>query len=195
MRFLSEKWVQHIIALIFSDVWSIINNGAILKKIISAKFEISINDPIFGILNNLKGLRDTNQHLEERTTQIQNYTELPPIFGSISWYAKKKEGDMEGILSTIYSGTVFRSIKAQIENPAGKNNLKTVNDIKFNGIERIGKTGFIETSIYINHILKDIIFIIENLESQFENQFKEIDISERHVSDFILQLKIREVNS
>lgn len=189
-----EKYNDSIyIALIFSDVWTIINNGAILKKIISNNFNIPNNDPIFGILNKLKGLRDTNQHLEERTIQVYNYPELPPVYGTISWYSKKEKDDYEGILTTIYSGTIFRSISAEIENPAGKENPKTVNDIKFEGIERIGKNDFIKSTVYINHIINDIVKIIKNFEEQFENQFKDIDTSERHASDLIVQLKIKEI--
>lgn len=184
------------IALIFSDAWTIINNGAIIKKIIQTNFDIDNNNEIFGCLRKLKGLRDTNQHLEERVKQLINYPKLPPLFGLISWYAKVNKDDRKGILSTIYSGTVFRSLNASVENPVGKENEKTVNDIKFNGIERIGRTDeFIECSIYINHIIKDIEYLIENFEQQFQIQFKDIDVSERHVSDLIVQFKIREVEN
>jgi hypothetical protein len=181
------------IPLILSDVWTIINNGAILKKIISNSFKIPNNNPIFGSLSKLKGLRDTNQHLEERTFQIFDYPELPPVYGTISWYAKKKENDFEGILTTIYSGTIFRNINAEMENPAGKENPKVVNDIKFEGIERVGKNDFVKSAIYINHIIDDIKTIIQNFEMQFENQFKDIDMTERHVSDLIVQFKIQEI--
>jgi hypothetical protein len=181
------------IALIFSDVWTIINNGAILKKIICNNFNISDNDLIFGILSKLKGLRDTNQHLEERAFQIFDYPELPPVYGTISWYAKKKENDFEGIITTIYSGTIFRSINAEMENPSGKENTKIVNDIKFEGIEKVGKNNFVKSTLYINHIIADIKVIIQNFEMQFENQFKEIDTTERHVSDLIIQFTVKEI--
>ena len=192
-EFQEQYYDGNYIALIFSDVWTIINNGAILKKIICNNFNISDSDPIFGILSKLKGLRDTNQHLEERAFQIFDYPELPPVYGTISWYAKKKENDFEGILTTIYSGTIFRSINAEMENPAGKENAKIVNDIKFEGIERVGKNNFAKSSIYINHVIDDVKKIIQNFEIQFENQFKDIDTSERHVSDLILQFKIKEI--
>ena len=35
--------------------------------------------------------------------------------------------------------------------------------------------------------------MIQSFEIQFENQFKDIDTSERHVSDLILQFKIKEI--
>ena len=192
-EFQEQYYDGNYIALIFSDVWTIINNGAILKKIICNNFNISDSDPIFGILSKLKGLRDTNQHLEERAFQIFDYPELPPVYGTISWYAKKKENDFEGILTTIYSGTIFRSINAEMENPAGKENAKIVNDIKFEGIERVGKNNFAKSSIYINHVIDDLKKIIQSFEIQFENQFKYIDTSERNVSDLILQFKIKEI--
>lgn len=182
------------IALIFSDTWSLINNGAILKKIIAKNFNISDDNQVFGILNKLKGLRDTNQHLEERAFQIYNHPELPPIYGSISWYAKKNEDDFEGTLSTIYSGTIFRDINTQIENPAGKVNLKTVNDIKFEGVERTGKNDFIKSTVYINHIINDITIMIKSFEEQLEKQFHDIDMSERYRSDFILQFKVIQIS-
>ena len=181
------------IALILSDVWTIINNGAILKKIICNNFKISDSDPIFGILSKLKGLRDTNQHIEERAFQIYDYPELPPVYGTISWYAKKKENDLEGILTTIYSGTIFRDINAEMENPAGKENTKIVNDIKFEGIERVRKNNFVKSSIYINHVLDDIKTIIQNFEMQLENQLKDIDTSQRHDSDLIIQFEIKKI--
>lgn len=192
-EFQEQYYDSKFIALIFSDVWTIINNGAILKKIICKNFEISNNDSIFDILTKLKGLRDTNQHLEERAFQSYNYPELPPIYGTISWYAKKNENDFEGILTTIYSGTVFRSINAEIENPAGKDNPKIVNDIKFEGIEKVSKSDFVKSTIYINHIIGEIKIIIKNFEEQFESQFKDINMSERHVSDLIIQFKIKEI--
>ncbi|WP_445712849.1 hypothetical protein [Flavobacterium sp.] len=192
-EFQEQYYDGKFMALIFSDVWTIINNGAILKKVICNNFNISNNDPIFGILSKLKGLRDTNQHIEERAFQSYNYPELPPIYGTISWYAKKKENDFEGILTTIYSGTIFRNINAEMENPAGKENPKIVNDIKFEGIERVGKSDFVKSTIYINNIIDDIKILIQNFEVQFENQFKDIDMSERHISDLIIQFKIKEI--
>lgn len=80
-----------------------------------------------------------------------------------------------------------------MENPSGKENSKIVNDIKFEGIERVGKNNFVKSSIYINHVIDDVKTIIQNFEMQFENQFKDIDTSERHVSDLILQFKIKEI--
>lgn len=192
-EFQEQYYDGNYIALIFSDVWTIINNGAILKKIICNNFNISDSDPIFGILSELKGLRDTNQHLEERAFQIFDYPELPPVYGTISWYAKKKENDFGGILTTIYSGTIFRSINAEMENPAGKENVKIVNDIKFEGIERVGKNNFVKSVIYINHIIDNIKTIVQNFEMQFENQFKDIDMTERYISDLIVQFKIQEI--
>lgn len=171
-EFQEQYYDGNYIALIFSDVWTIINNGAILKKIICNNFNISDSDPIFGILSKLKGLRDTNQHLEERAFQIFDYPELPPVYGTISWYAKKKENDFEGILTTIYSGTIFRSINAEMENPAGKENAKIVNDIKFEGIERVGKNNFVKSSIYINHVIDDVKKLFKILKSSLKINLK-----------------------
>ena len=55
------------------------------------------------------------------------------------------------------------------------------------------KNNFVKSSIYINHVIDDVKKIIQNFEIQFENQFKDIDTSERHVSDLILQFKIKEI--
>ena len=41
--------------------------------------------------------------------------------------------------------------------------------------------------------IDDVKKIIQSFEIQFENQFKDIDTSERHVSDLILQFKIKEI--
>lgn len=185
---------RNFIPLIFSDIWSIINNATILKNVICKHFEISEDDPLVIGLKKLEGLRHSNQHIDERIHQIKSLTDLPPIYGEVSWLTKENENESEGILSVIYSGTVYKDVNTKPENPAGKVNNKKINAIKFTGIDRIGKTKFIDTSIYLNEIMDCIKSIIINFEKQIEEQFKDVDTSERHISDLILQFKGREEN-
>lgn len=186
---------SNFIPLIFSDIWSIINNAIILKNVICNHFEISENDPLIIDLKKLEGLRHSNQHIDERIHQIKSLNDLPPIYGEVSWLAKEKGNESEGILSIIYSGTVFKNLNIKPENPANKVNDKKINAIKFTGIVRSEKTKFVENSIYINEIMDCIKRIVINFEKQIEQSFKNIETSERHLSDLILQLKISEVEN
>jgi hypothetical protein len=184
------------IPLIFSDVWTIINNATILKNVIKKHFKIDDKDPLLLGLKKLEGLRHSNQHLEDRINEIKSFDDLPPIYGTLSWLTKEDEGSIEGILSVIYSGTVKDSINTTPINPAEKINRKKVNDIKFTGIDREGRTSrFFETSVYINVIIDDIKEIINQFEFQIAEQFKNLDFSERHISDLIIQLKVREIEN
>ncbi|MBC7525458.1 MAG: hypothetical protein H7239_13600 [Flavobacterium sp.] len=179
--------------LIFSDVWSIINNATILKNVIKRQFNIPDTDPLLIKLKEIEGLRHSNQHLDERINQITSLDNLLPIYGTISWLTKQDGNSEEGILSVICSGTVYRDLNTKPENPAGKINNKKINDIKFTGINRIDKTNFNETSVYINEIIDCIKEIIKNFENQIDEQFQIIDTFERHIPDLIIQFKVREV--
>ncbi|WP_310555092.1 hypothetical protein [Flavobacterium sp.] len=182
------------IPLIFSDVWTIINNATILKNVIKKHFKIDDKNPLLVGLKKLEGLRHSNQHLEDRINEIKSFDDLPPIYGTLSWLTKEDENGIDGILSVIYSGTVKDRIKTTPINPADKINRKKVNDIKFTGVDREARTAnFFETSIYINLIIDDIKEIINQFELQINEQFKNIDISEKYISDLIIQLKVREV--
>ncbi|HLF52910.1 hypothetical protein [Flavobacterium sp.] len=182
------------ISLIFSDVWTIINNATILKKVIKKHFNIDDNDPLLIGLKKLEGLRNSNQHIEERIDQIKSFDDLPPIYGVISWLSKEDENSDEGMLSIIYSGTINKDKVTHPVNPADKINRKKVNDIKFTGIERKGRTDiFFETSVYINKIMDDIKNIIDHFEIKISEDLKDVDYSDRHKSDIIIQLKTKEV--
>jgi len=184
---------NNFIPLIFSDIWTIINNATILKKVICTHFKISEDDTLLINLKKLEGLRHSNQHLDERMHQVKSLNDLPPIYGEVSWLTKVNENESEGILSVIYSGTVYKDLNTKPESPAGKVNNKKINAIKFTGINRIGTTKFTDTSIYLNEIMDCIKSIIINFEKQLEEQFKNIDTTERHISDLILQFKGKEV--
>lgn len=184
---------EHLLPTIFADIWTIINNAVILRKVIVKHFEIDDNDPLFEKLRQLDGLRHSNQHLEDRIGETQGLNDLPPIYGIVSWITKKTENGNDGVLSVIYSGTVDKSISFNPIPPDSKRYNKGVNDIMFTGINREKRTSnFFETSIYINKIIEDIKLIIKVFEVQVETQFQNIDYSERHISDFTVQLQIKE---
>jgi hypothetical protein len=185
---------NNLVPIIFSDVWSIINNAIILKNIIKKHFNIDESDLLIKGFKKLEGLRHSNQHLDERINQVKSIENLPPIYGAISWYSKKEEKDENGVLTVIYSGTHVDKTRIIPENPAGKINPKKVNHIKFTGIERKGMSDdFFETSVYINSIIDDIKKLIDHFEIQIEEHSKITDFSIRHNSSLIFQLEIIEI--
>ncbi len=188
----SEKHIP----LIFSDVWTIINNINILKDVICQHFPESVNDKLIIDLKKFKDLRDSHQHLAERIFQTHSKLEISPIYGVLSWFAKENENSKEGIISTIYTGTILKDINARLENPTGKINNKKVNHIKFSGIKRVGKKTitFIDSTIYINEIIELIKKIIISYEIQIEKQLIGRDVSSRHLSDMVIEVKTIEIN-
>lgn len=62
---------------IFSDVWSIINNAQMFGKIICREFGISKTEPKLSEIVKAIDFRNSNQHLEERISQVLSVDDLP----------------------------------------------------------------------------------------------------------------------
>lgn len=180
--------------VIFLDIWSIINNGVIFKKILQTEFSLSSDEPFFQELNKCKNLRDSNQHIDERLSQTLSIDDLP-IYGSLSWM-KFYPNNNEIILSLIYSGTVTNKKIASVKNSNQNNDEIEINEqiqrLEFTNIVRErenGKFVFPEESILINQVIIELKWWIEHLESEINNIFKDVENIENHTSDFIIQLK------
>lgn len=179
---------------IFSDIWSIINNGVIFKKILQTEFNLNSDEPFFQELNKCKNLRDSNQHIDERLSQILSVEDLP-IYGSLSWM-KFYPNSNEVILSSIYSGTVTNKKIASVKISNQNNDEIEINEeiqrLEFTSIVREkenGKFVFPEKSILINQVIVELKWWIEHMESEIQNVFRDVENIENHTSDFIVQMK------
>lgn len=174
--------------LVFSDVWTIINNSTIFYNIVTELFGIEKADPIFEKIRGIEFLRHTQQHIDERIDEVLLEKQLP-IYGSLSWYAQLNPDSMDGKIITIDSGTIThrQSIKAPTVNPAGKANDKRINDIEFSTVIKINKQFEIKT-IKINELMTDLGLIVEHFEKQLNDQLKQHEPMERHINDLIITL-------
>jgi hypothetical protein len=174
--------------LVFSDVWTLINNATIFYKIVTGLFGIDKNDPIFDKINGIEFLRNSHQHIDERIDEILLEKELP-IYGSLSWYAQMEPDSTDGKIITIESGTIThrQSIKSNTVNPAGRTNDKKINDIDFSMVVKINKVYEVKT-IKVNELMTDLGLIVKHFEGQLSDQLKEFEPMDRHINDLIITM-------
>lgn len=180
--------------IIFLDVWSIINNSVIFKKILQTEFKLSFNEPYFKELNKCKNLRDSNQHIDARLSQTLSIDDLP-IYGSLSWM-KFYPNTNEAIFSSIYSGTItnkkIASVKISNQNNKEIELNEQIQRLEFTSIVREKENGkfiFPEQSILINQVIIELKWWVEHIENEFDSLFKDMEDKGEHTSDFIVQLK------
>ncbi len=178
---------------VFLDVWSIINNSEIFRKVLCRGFGISTQEPYLSEINKATNLRNSNQHLDERVEEILSLKDLP-VYGSLSWL-RINPRTQTSIQSVIYSGTFTDKQEATIpiSNRKGKELHDEIQRVEFVGVVREGKKGsytFREESILINTIISELKWWVAHLEEQIEEQFRGYDTTERHLSDFIVQIRI-----
>lgn len=178
-------------ASIFLDVWSIINNSVIFKKIICREFGLNGNEIQFNEINKAIKLRDTNQHIDERLSPVYANNDYP-VYGSLSWIKLYPNSDC--IYSAIFSGsfTNKKSIDISISNQNNEELDDVIQKIEFTSITRKGtrqKHIFENESILINQIIKDLIWWVSELEKQLVELDKKAKFSEIHNSDLLIQLK------
>ncbi len=181
--------------IIFLDVWSIINNCVIFKKILQTEFNLSSDQQYFQEINKCKNLRDSNQHIDARLSQTLSINDLP-VYGSLSWM-KLYPNSNETILSSIYSGTITNKKMAKVKISNKNNDGIEINDqiqrLEFTSIVREkenGKFVFPQQDILINQVIVELKWWIEHIETKFNNLFKDVENIEKHTSDFIVQLKL-----
>lgn len=181
---------------IFLDVWSLINNSVIFYKISSKEFNLKNEEPYFQEILKAKSLRDSNQHIDERLSQVLK-TENYPIYGSLSWKKRYSESD-EIKVSTIYSGlfTHRNKVSMTLTNSVEDELDEFIQQIEFTGIARKGiRTDFYfeEQKISINKLVQDLKWWTNHFDRQLENQLKKFDLTKRHQSDLIIQLLGQEI--
>lgn len=180
---------------IFSDVWSIINNAQMFGKIICREFDISKTDPKLTEIIKAIGFRNSNQHFEERISQILSVEDLP-IYGSLSWRKNYLETN-EIILSTIYSGTFTNKsiVSIPISNKSQIENDMVIQKIEFSNVvrekDKSGKWNFNECKISISRLLSDLKIIVDWLDKGVYEELAKRQDLEKHKSDLIFQLKIK----
>jgi len=177
--------------LIFLDVWSIISNLTIFLNVVTKHFSISESNPLFEQIRILKHLRHSNQHIEDRLDFIINPDQFP-IYGKLSWYAQESVDSIEGVIISLYPGSVTnkRNVKPEVHNPSGRNNDKLINGIEFTGMVRINNQ-LNEKTINIHDILRNISDIINYFEKQIEQQLSQNLEKGKQVSDIILKLIVQ----
>lgn len=177
--------------IIFSDVWTIINNATIFYNIATRLFSIDKDDPIFEKIKGIEFLRHSQQHIDERINEVLLEKELP-IYGSLSWYAQMEPDSVDGKIITINSGTIThkQSIKSSTVNPVGKINDKRINDIDFSMVVMINKQYEVKT-IKVNELMSDLGLIISHFEGQLIDQLKEHEPMERHINDLIITMSTK----
>jgi hypothetical protein len=179
--------------IVFSDVWTIINNATIFYNIVTKHFGIDKDDPIFEKIKGIEFLRHSQQHIDERINEVLLEKELP-IYGSLSWYAQIQPDSMDGKIIMIDSGTIThrRSIKSSTVNPAGKLNNKRINDIEFSMVIKSNKK-FEVKAFKINELIVDLGLIINHFEGQLTEQLAEHEPLERHINDLIITMTTKKI--
>ncbi|MBL1232112.1 MAG: hypothetical protein COA31_005300 [Flavobacteriales bacterium] len=181
---------------IFLDVWSLINNSVIFYKVSSREFNLKNEEPYFQEILKAKSLRDSNQHIDERLSQVLK-TENYPIYGSLSWKKRYSEnGEIK--VSTIYSGlfTHRNKVSMTLTNSVEDELDEFIQQIEFTGIARKGIRPdfyFEEQKISINKLVQDLKWWTNHFDQQLENQLKNFDLTKRHQSDLIIQLLGQEI--
>jgi len=176
---------------IFLDIWSIINNSVIFKKIICREFNINEKENNLIEINKAKNLRDSNQHIDERLKEKLLTDELP-VYGMLCWRSETNEKNVFNA-TTLYSGTFTskEKIKMTISNPTGIDKISgNINMLEFRSIVREKKNKkwvYREESVILDQIISDIKKWIIHFDKQLNEELKEYYLGERHQSDLILK--------
>lgn len=177
---------------IFLDVWSIINNSVIFKKIICREFNIDENEKSLLEINKAKNLRDSNQHIDERLKEKILTNELP-VYGMLCWRTERNEKNIFNV-TTLFSGTFTSKEKINmiISNPTEVDKIiGKINMIEFRNIVREKKNKewiYREESVFLDQIISDIKKWIDLFDKQINEQLKVYDSVEKHQSDLIFQM-------
>ncbi|WBX72942.1 hypothetical protein PG913_08510 [Tenacibaculum pacificus] len=178
---------------IFSDVWSIVNNAQMFGKIICREFGISKTEPKLSEIIKAIDFRNSNQHFEERISQVLSVEDLP-VYGFLSW-RKNYLGTDEIILSTIYSGTFTNksNVSMSISNETQTESNEIIQKIEFSNVvrekDKSGKWEFNERKISVSKLISDLKSWIDHFDEQINEQIDKMENLEKHTSDLIIQIK------
>lgn len=193
LSIITEKGITHCFdsPTIFSDVWSIINNAVIFKKLLCQELKVPTDNERFKEINRSIKLRNTNQHIAERLSEVfagSNY----PIYGSISW--RKKIDNNEYIISSLQSGTFTnkKEIKTTISNIDDVEFDEIIQRIEFTGIVKEGTKGnytYREEQISVTKIISELFYWINQLDNDLNKLGDKVNFTEVHKNDIISQFK------
>lgn len=178
---------------IYLESWSIVNNAVIFRNILEKHFEIDLKDKSFVEINKAKELRNTYQHIDERITEIFLKEDLP-IFGSVSWFKRYPESD-KAIFCSIYSGSFTNKQMPNVKfsNVIDENLNNEIQKIELASIVRVHsknrKKEFQKSIVHLSTLIYDLSEIINYIDTDMKLYYKNLDSTERHLSDFIIKLK------
>lgn len=178
---------------VFLDVWSIINNSVVFKKIICREFNLKQDEPYLTEINKAIHLRNSNQHLDERLSQVLSKEDIP-VYGILTW-RKNFPSTNHSVIASIYSGTFTNKKKASMEiSNQSKSELNDfIQRIELTSVIREGKKGaytFREEKVLINSIIEELKWWTNHFDKQIEQQMKGRDIIEKHLSDLIITVPL-----
>jgi hypothetical protein len=160
---------------IFLNVWALITNSVMLIDIIKKNYTVEDDKVIFEI-NKAQLLRNTNQHIGERITEILSLKELP-VFGSLSWY-KINRVTNQSEQFFLYSGSfeIPDNISGTIITADNNKAINEIGEIIFTSVTKIKKPeSYPEITISIFSIINEIKNIINEIEYAINKQLKDED--------------------
>jgi len=184
----SPKSSGNIFPKIFSNVWTIINNSTIFRNLICSHFDILENNPNLEEFNNAKKIRNSNQHIDERISEILTLKDLP-IYGSLSWYRNiKNTNKIQQFF--LYSGTFTHqnNVGGEIIVPKDKKTDREIDELIFRCVTKQNRNSFPEITISLYKIMEDLKIWIDHFETQIVEQFKDFDTTDRHNSNLFFQI-------
>lgn len=173
---------------IFSNVWVIINNVTIFRNLICSHFDILDSDSSLEEFNKAKKIRNSNQHIDERISEILTLRDLP-IYGSLSWYRNiKNTNKIQQFF--LYSGTFThqRNVGGEIIIPRNENTYREIDELIFTCVSKQNNNSYPEITISLYRIMEDLKIWIEHFDNQIDEQLKDFDTSDRHNSNLYFQI-------
>lgn len=176
----------------FINVWTIIDNSYRLYKLFletKRLINFEVDPSAIQELSKTGNLRHTFQHLDERIGEVF-IKEKYPLFGQLSWIARKDITDNEGYIYSMicgyypYNEQVFQPV-----NPAGKQLLNKIDLITISSIGRTGKNSFSRIDLTIDAILGSIKKCLDNIDFLLSNNKNLFDKVPSNDLDLIYQIK------
>lgn len=143
--------------LVFDCVWSIIDCAYRFQKIariFGKETGCSLDQSSLSSIGQVKQLRDTVQHLDERIAQeaMMNASTVP--FGQIGWVARESVSDDHGQMFSMTCGYYpFPEQTFNGTNPCGRALLNTIDRVTLTAIGRVNRDSYGLVSVSIDEVL------------------------------------------
>ncbi|HBF89353.1 MAG TPA: hypothetical protein DDX39_11995 [Bacteroidales bacterium] len=177
--------------VIFSECWTIINSATIFINLSIRHFKIDKENSIWDGIREIKELRNTNQHLDERINEVLLENNLP-IYGALSWYSQEHLDAKEGVITTIISGSFTGDTNHIVLNPAGKKLKNTISGIEFSTTART-KNGFEIIKVDLEKIINQIKHVVNYFDNQLVPQLIDVDITDRYKGDLVISMYVNKL--